>query len=102
LFFPTAAEAAYPFILCQRMASLCLDEATGRGTSPCENLQEQLSLDLAIGKRNLFAAQSRLNKLKQILGEYGNTAKVSVPLGFQQLEKMLKDFPKGTRLSIVS
>ena len=73
LFFPTVAEAAYPHVLCQRMASLCLDEAKARGVSSCETLQEQLSLDFGTGKRNLFAAQSRGNKLKQILGEYGGT-----------------------------
>ena len=98
LFFPTAAEAAYPYVLCQRMASLCLDEAKAREVSPCETLQEQLSLDLGTGKRNLFAAQSRGNKLKQILGEYGSTIQAAVPLGFQNLDKMLKDFPKGTKV----
>ena len=49
-FFPTAAEAAYPYVLCQRMASSCLDEAKAREVSPCETLQEQLSLDLGTGE----------------------------------------------------
>jgi hypothetical protein len=98
LFFPTAAEAAYPQILCQRLASLCLDEAVSRHLAPCTELHDQLVLDEGIGKRNLFASQSRGNKLKQILSEYGCKLKAALPLGFQQLDKFLANFPKGTKI----
>ena len=96
LFFPTAEEAAYPVILCQRLASVCLDEAKCRGLSPCQSLQQQLLVDQSVGKRNLFAAQSRGNKLKQVLAEYGREITAVIPVGYQSIERLLQEFPKGT------
>ena len=98
LFFPTAEEAAYPTILCQRFASICLDEAKCRGLSPCQSLQQQLMVDPSVGKRNLFAAQSRGNKLKQVLAEYGREVTAAIPVGYQYIEKLLQEFPKGTNV----
>ena len=98
LFFPTAEEAAYPIVLCQRFASICLDEARCRGLSPCQSLQQQLQADQSVGKRNLFAAQSRGNKLKQILAEYGREMAVPIPIGYMHVDKLLQEFPKGARI----
>ena len=98
LFFPTAEEAAYPTILCQRFASICLDEAKCRSLSPCQSLQQQLMVDPSVGKRNLFAAQSRGNKLKQVLAEYGREVTAAIPVGYQHIEKLLQEFPKGTNV----
>ena len=98
LFFPTAEEAAYPTILCQRFASICLDEAKCRGLSPCQSLQQQLMVDPSVGKRSLFAAQSRGNKLKQVLAEYGREVTAAIPVGYQHTEKLLQEFPKGTNV----
>ena len=102
LFFPTAEEAAYPTILCQRFASICVNEAKCRGLSPCQSLQQQLMVDPSVGKRNLFAAQSRGNKLKQILAEYGREATAAIPVGYQHTDKLLHEFPKAPTLSIVN
>ena len=43
-------------------------------------------------------AQSKGNKLKQILGESGCKVKAAAPLGFQQIDKLLANFPKGTKV----
>ena len=94
LFFPTAEEAAYPTILCQRFASICLNEAKCRGLSPCQSLQQQLMVDPSVGKRNLFAAQSRGNKLKQVLAEYGREVKTAIPVGYQAHRKVVARIPK--------
>ena len=96
LFFPTAEEAAYPAILCQRSASVCLDEAKCRGLSPCQSLQQQLLVDPSVGKRNLFATQSRGNELKQVLAAYGREVTAVIPVGHQRIEKLLQELPKGT------
>ena len=88
----------YPTILCQRFASICLDEAKCRGLSPCQSLQQQLMVDPSVGKRNLFAAQSRGNKLKQVLAEYGREVTAAIPVGYQHIEKLLQEFPKGTNV----
>ena len=96
LFFPTAEEAAYPTSLCQRLASICLVESKCCGLSPCQSLQQQLLVDPSVSKRNLFAAQSRGNKLKQVLTEYGKEFSAVIPVGYQPTEKLSQQFPKGT------
>ena len=88
----------YPTILCQRFASICLDEAKCHGLSPCQSLQQQLMVDPSVGKRNLFAAQSRGNKLKQVLAEYGREVTAAIPVGYQHIEKLLQEFPEGTNV----
>ena len=52
----------------------------------------------SLGKRNLFAAQSRGNKLKQVLAEYGGRVTTAIPVGYQHIEKLLQEFPKGTNV----
>ena len=96
-FFLTVEEAAYPTILCQRFASICLNEAKCRGLSPCQSLQQQLMVDPSVGKRNLFAAQSRGNKLKQVLAEC-REIKTAISVGYQHIERLLQEFPKGTNV----
>ena len=66
--------------------------------SPCQSLQQQLMVDPSVGKRNLFAAQSRGNKLKQILAEYGREVTAAIPVGYQHIDKLLREFPKGTNV----
>ena len=100
LFFPTAEEAAYPVILCQRLASVCLDEAKCRGLSPCQSLQQQLLVDQSVGKRNLFAAQSRGNKLKQVLAEYGREITAVIPVGYQSIERLYQCYPSSIALGV--
>ena len=51
-------------------------------------------VDPSVGKRNLFAAQSRGNKLKQVLTEYGREVTAAIPVGYQHIEKLLQEFQK--------
>ena len=55
-------------------------------------------VDPSGGKRNLFAAQSRGNKLKQVLAEYGREVTAAIPVGYQHIDKLLQEFPKGTNV----
>jgi hypothetical protein len=57
--FPTAEEAKYPFILCQRIAFILKQEAIERGFNFPEDLQQQVQVDGNVGKRQLFASQPR-------------------------------------------
>ena len=100
LLFPTPKSfcAAYPIVLCQRMASICLDEAKSHGLNPCLSLQQQLATDISVGKRNMFASQSRGNKLKQVLTECGREATAIIPVGCRFLDKLLEKFHKGANI----
>ena len=64
---PTHEEAAYPTLLCVRMASLFVDEASARGLSLVEPLAEQVENSAGLGKRPLFTTQTRGNRLKQLM-----------------------------------
>ena len=61
----------------ERLAALCLDEAN---------------------KKPGPIARSKGNKLKQILSESGCKVKAAASLGFQQIGKLLANFPKGTKV----
>ncbi len=52
--FPTKEEAAYPELLCHRMASLFLQEALTRGFQSEANLADQLATDPNVGKNTVL------------------------------------------------
>eukprot|EP00435_Cladocopium_sp_Y103_P011282 s3229_g2.t3 len=80
LVFPTAEEAAYPELLCKRLASIYLDEARARGLAPVQTLRQQLQVHETVGKRNIFTMQARGNKLKPLVTEWGSECKVIAPV----------------------
>ena len=96
--FPTREEAAYPQLLCERMASLFLEEAIKRGLGPDQNLQEQLEHDHASGKRQLFTTQPRQQKLKPVIAEFGHKALLAVPLTSSTTIPLETLFPKGAKV----
>ena len=51
MIYPTAEEAAYPWLLCQRMATIFFHEAVCRGLAPPETLLDQLDRNTDVGKR---------------------------------------------------
>ena len=69
--FPTKEEAAYPHLLCVRMASLLLQEAVARGLGPDDDLSQQLEHDPIVGKRQIFTTQPRQQKLRPAISEFG-------------------------------
>ena len=70
-FFPQKEEAAYPHLLCVRMASLLLQEAVARGLGPDDDLSQQLEHDPIVGKRQIFTTQPRQQKLRPAISEFG-------------------------------
>ena len=96
--FPTKEEAAYPVLLCDRMATLFLDEASHRGLAPDTTLLEQLQHDATSGKRQLFTTQSRQHKLKPLVAEFGRTAHIAVPLTAGNTFVLPSTYPKGSKI----
>eukprot|EP00435_Cladocopium_sp_Y103_P019375 s340_g4.t1 len=95
LVFPTAEEAAYPELLCKRLASIYLDEARARGLAPVQTLRQQLHVHETVGKRNIFTMQARGNKLKPLVTEWGSECRVIAPVLANSDMSILKQFPKG-------
>lgn len=94
LCFPTKEEAAYPLLLCQRLASIFVQEATARGLTVRCDLEQQLQHDQNVGKRNLFTTQSRGNKLLPLVYPYGQKVEVVVSLHKDVLDGRIESFSK--------
>eukprot|EP00435_Cladocopium_sp_Y103_P039661 s4259_g10.t1 len=98
LVFPTAEEAAYPELLCKRLASIVLSEADKRGLAPLQTLRQQLLADGVVGKRNIFTMQARGTKLKPLVTEWGVERIVLAPVCAEAESQILKQFPKGSKV----
>ncbi len=70
--FPTSEEAAYPLVLCQRVAHILKKEAIARGFVFPEDMKHQMAHDMDTGKRQLFANQSRQQHLRPLVAEFGS------------------------------
>ena len=98
LIFPTKEEAAYPVILCDRLASIFLKEAEDRGFKIQTSLADQTAHDLNIGKRHLFSSQTRTKKLHQPVSEFGDIVDFAVPFVSRVHIDNLESFPKGSKI----
>ena len=69
--FPTKEEAAYPKLLCERVACILKSEAVEQGFSFADDLEELLHQRPQAAARQLFTAQPRAHRLKPLVSEYG-------------------------------
>ena len=97
--FPTAQEASYPVILCDRVAHILLEEAKRCNRFQPENLQEQFNLDVNVGKRQLFANQPRGQRLKPLVSEFGHYATLVLAASHAiEVQDGLSTLPRGSRV----
>ena len=96
--YPTKEEAAYPLLLCVRMASLFLQEAYVRGLGPDEDLVQQLQHDGSVGKRQIFTTQPRQQKLRPAISEFGYVLHVAVNLEEAPMFAVGNLCPKGSKI----
>ena len=96
--YPTKEEAAYPQLLCMRMASIFLQEAACRNLGPDADLLQQLQHDQTAGKRQLFTGQPRQQKLKPIISEFGHAVHLAVRLDAAQTLSIEALCPKGSKI----
>ena len=69
---PTKEEAAYPKLLCGRVACILKSQALERGFNFTDDLEQQLRHSPEAATRQLFASQPRSHKLKPLVSEYGS------------------------------
>eukprot|EP00435_Cladocopium_sp_Y103_P072753 s158_g41.t1 len=95
--FPTHLEAAYPVLLCERLASIAKIKALELGAAEVENLQEQIQTAPSTQHRILLDMLPRGRKFKPLVSEYGSYEKWAVASDVSE-SMFLQQFPKGTRI----
>ena len=100
LIFPTAEEAAYPWLLCTRIVNLILDAARRLGAIFGTNLQEQLlGPQFSLMNRYVFDALLRSTKLKPLVPEFSYFQYVVTTAQHVDHEQaVLNACPKGAKL----
>ncbi|CAK9027785.1 Sodium channel protein 60E, partial [Durusdinium trenchii] len=97
--FPTADEAAYPHLLCERVAYILRTEATKAGFIFPTDLHQQLDHTNVSAKRQLFTTQPRGRRLRPLVSEFsGYVTVVTLPDRSEFLEQALRTLPKGARI----
>ena len=95
--YPTKEEAAYPDILCERLASIFLHWARIRNLEGPQDLTQQVNFDLDVGKRQLFTDQPRSKVLLQPVSEFGHYVALAVPLNCNNVQTLVSTLPKGSK-----
>ena len=97
--FPTSDEAAYPQVLCQRVAHILKRLATSKGFVFTDDLRQQLAHDENVGKRQLFATQTRQQHLRPLVSEFNGYQPVILNLAdSNDLAAIMSNLPKGARV----
>ena len=69
--YPTAEEAAYPILLCARMAEIVRDQLLQLGVVDVDNLEQQIQVEHTSLNRVVLSALPRGKKFKPLVSEYG-------------------------------
>ena len=98
--FPTAEEAAYPWLFCQRVADIVEQIAYEHGCVHVTTLEQQVTnKQLTNFQRYVFDALPRSAELLPVVPEFGRFFTLGVnPQNTGYLEKTLKSCPKGAKV----
>ena len=99
--YPTAEEASYPYLLCERIVACVLTQVQSMGAIYVDNFQSQMEVQQSTQQRRIaMGALPRGSKIKPLVSEFQSYETLHCdPQQPQQLEKMLKKFPKGARVT---
>ena len=101
LHFPTSEEAAYPKLLCERVAHVIKEHAVAMGHTPIDTLPQQAKQRTSAALQHVnMGFLSRGQKLKPLVSEFSHykvwlfdaTSNETV------VDRVLRTFPKGTRI----
>ena len=100
LVFPTAQEAAYPWLLCTRIANIAITNAQLLGASQCADLAQQMGKETFTKmNRYIFGALPRSAKLRPLVHEFSTSTWVITPAQHvDYAEAVLAKFPKGSKI----
>ena len=100
--YPTAQEASYPYLLCERIIACVLTQVQSMGAIYIDNFQLQTELQQSTQQRRIaMGALPRGSKIKPLVSEFQSYEIVHCDPQQQpkQLAAMLKKFPKGSRVT---
>ena len=97
--FPTKEEAAYPQLLCDRIACILKDEALRRGFAFSEDLQQQIMEVPNVASRQLFTTQPKGQKLRPLVSEYGRyVTLLASTSNDSEVQSFVQKLPKGAKV----
>ena len=100
LVFPTAEEAAYPWLLCTRIVNLILAAGQQLGAFTHETLQSQMEQPhFSIMNRYILGALPRSTKLRPLVSEFAEFHHIITPAQHvDHKDSVLQLCPKGSKL----
>ena len=97
--FPTHLEAAYPVLLCRRLASIARDKALAFGAIETFNLEEQTAQTPSTQHRILLDMLPRGRKFRPLVSEFGRYEKWAISASHGPDDAtILQNFPKGAKI----
>ena len=97
--FPTHLEAAYPVLLCKRLASIAKDKALEFGACETFTLEEQTEQAPSTQHRILLDMLPRGRKFRPLVSEFGHYEKWAVATANGPTDAVfLQLFPKGAKI----
>eukprot|EP00435_Cladocopium_sp_Y103_P051887 s469_g16.t1 len=99
--FPTADEAAYPLVLCQRIIDCVMHQVKFFGTISSSSLEQQITQpDADSAGRIALGALPRGAKVKPLVAEYGRFLAVVAPTQrTETVDQFLSTLPKGSKVT---
>ena len=100
LMFPTAQEAAYPWLLCTRIINVVIKEAEAMGSVQLHTLAQQMGQDdFTKMNRYIFGALPRSAKIRPLVHEFALTTWVMTPAQHTDYAgEVLNKFTKGAKI----
>lgn len=100
LVFPTAEEAAYPELLCKRVAAVLHEYALQEGAVEPQDLPQQVAIRNHTSHRWILDMLPRGKKFKPLVSEFAHYVNFAVPASFEpEQSSFFKQQPKGTRVT---
>ena len=100
--FPTAEEAAYPHLLCERIIACVMTQVLKLGAVSIESFHKQIELQQSTQQRRIaMGALPRGNKIKPLVAEFQryDTLPCDPQQQPKQIDAKLRSYPKGARVT---
>ena len=101
LHFPTSEEAAYPLLLCERVAHVIKEAAEALGIKQTESLLEQSQQQTSAALQHVnMGFLARGHRLKPLVSEFSHYLTWLFAVGQSEnlVQQILNTFPKGARI----
>ena len=100
--FPTAEEAAYPHLLCERIIACVMTQVLKMGAVSIESFHKQIELQQSTQQRRIaMGALPRGNKIKPLVAEFQryDTLPCDPQQQPKQIDAKLRSYRKGARVT---